>query len=256
MYSKSLPELASQFVSYKKANGYQYETGAYYLKKYVRFVMETAPETAVPDKASVEGFLERLQDTPGGLYNAAAFLREFSRYLHARGLKAYLIPSGRLHPPTPAQPYFFTEDEIIAFFMECDRMPDTPYLKGRHLSSPRSSGLCTAVGSAVKRHAHLPGKTYIWIRVISMSSSPRGPRAGESIFPKNLRNIWLAMTAGSAACSRTARSFSQTGKAVHTVPAGWNGTSCVSGIPLSRKRRIGASASVHIISDITLSMPT
>lgn len=136
MYSKSLPELASQFVSYKKANGYQYETGAYYLKKYVRFVMETAPETAVPDKASVEGFLERLQDTPGGLYNAAAFLREFSRYLHARGLKAYLIPSGRLHPPTPAQPYFFTEDEIIAFFMECDRMPDTPYLKGRHLILP------------------------------------------------------------------------------------------------------------------------
>ncbi|WP_199687327.1 hypothetical protein, partial [Blautia sp. OF01-4LB] len=106
MYSKSLPELVSQFVSYKKANGYQYETGAYYLKKYVRFAMETAPETAVPDKASVEGFLERLQDTPGGLYNAAAFLREFSRYLHARGLKAYLIPSGRLHPPTPAQPYF------------------------------------------------------------------------------------------------------------------------------------------------------
>lgn len=51
MYSKSLPELVSQFVSYKKANGYQYETGAYYLKKYVRFVMETAPETAVPDKA-------------------------------------------------------------------------------------------------------------------------------------------------------------------------------------------------------------
>ncbi len=136
MYSKSLPELVSQFVSYKKANGYQYETGAYYLKKYVRFVMETAPETAVPDKASVEGFLERLQDTPGGLYNAAAFLREFSRYLHARGLKAYLIPSGRLHPPTPAQPYFFTEDEIIAFFMECDRMPDTPYLKGRHLILP------------------------------------------------------------------------------------------------------------------------
>ncbi|MCA5960176.1 hypothetical protein LC724_06330 [Blautia sp. RD014234] len=32
---------------------------------------------------------------------------------------------------------FFTEDEIIAFFMECDRMPDTPYLKGRHLIAPR-----------------------------------------------------------------------------------------------------------------------
>lgn len=109
MYNESLPELVDRFVAYKKANGYQYQTGAYYLRKYARFVMETAPETAVPDKTSVEGFLEKLQDTPGSLYNAAAFLREFSRYLAARGIKAYLIPSGRLRLPTPVQPYFFTE---------------------------------------------------------------------------------------------------------------------------------------------------
>jgi len=136
MYSKSLPELVNQFVSYKKANGYPYHTGAYYLKKYVQFIMETVPETAVPDKADVEGFLERFQDTPGSLYNAAAFLREFSRYLNARGIKAYLIPSGRLRLPTPVQPYFFTEDEITAFFRECDRITDVPHLKGRHLVLP------------------------------------------------------------------------------------------------------------------------
>lgn len=58
MCSKSLPEMIDQFVSYKEANGYQYQTGAYYLKKYARFVMETAPETVAPDKASVEEFLE------------------------------------------------------------------------------------------------------------------------------------------------------------------------------------------------------
>ncbi len=136
MYSKSLPELVNQFVSYKKANGYQYHTGAYYLKKYVRFVMETVPETVVPDKADVEGFLERFQDTPGSLYNAGAFLREFSKYLNARGIKAYLIPSGRLRLPTPVQPYFFTEDEITGFFRECDRITDVPHLRGRHLVLP------------------------------------------------------------------------------------------------------------------------
>lgn len=136
MCGKSLPELVDQFVSYKKANGYQYQTGAYYLKKYVRFVMETAPETEHLDKASVEGFLEKFQDTPGGLYNAAAFLREFSRYLTARGIRAYLIPSGRLRLPTPVQPYFFTEDEITAFFRECDRVTHVPHLKGRHLVLP------------------------------------------------------------------------------------------------------------------------
>jgi integrase len=128
--------MIDQFVSYKRANGYHYQTGAYYLKKYTRFVMETVPETAAPDKASIEGFLEKFQDTPGSLYNAAAFLREFSRYLTARGIAAYLIPSGRLRLPTPVQPYFFTEGEITAFFRECDRIKEAPYLKGRHLVLP------------------------------------------------------------------------------------------------------------------------
>ena len=45
MRGKSLPEMIDQFVSYKKANGYQYQAGAYYLKKYARFAIETAPET-------------------------------------------------------------------------------------------------------------------------------------------------------------------------------------------------------------------
>ena len=101
MCSKSLPEMIDQFVSYKKANGYQYQTGAYYLKKYARFVMETAPETVAPDKASVEEFLEKFRDTPGSLYNAAAFLREFSRYLTARGIAAYLIPTEAHQIRTP-----------------------------------------------------------------------------------------------------------------------------------------------------------
>ncbi len=107
MYSKSLPELVHQFVSYKKANGYQYHTGAYYLKKYVQFIMETFPGATVPGKTDVEGFLERFQDTPGSLYNAAAFLREFSRYLNARGIKAYLIPPQKAAPPHTCPAVFF-----------------------------------------------------------------------------------------------------------------------------------------------------
>lgn len=84
MRTKSLSEMINQFVSYKKANGCQYQTGTYYLKNYARFARETAPETVAPDKASVEGFLEKLRDAPRSFYNAAAFLRKFSRYLTAR----------------------------------------------------------------------------------------------------------------------------------------------------------------------------
>lgn len=164
MYSESLPELIDQFVSYKKANGYQYQTGAYYLKRYARFVMETAPDIAAPDKASVEGFLEKFQDTPGSLYNAAAFLREFSRYLAARGIRAYLIPSGRLRLPTPVQPYFFTDYEIAAFFRECDRTTAVPHLKGRHLVLPAIFRLlyccglrCKEARMLARENVHLGG---------------------------------------------------------------------------------------------------
>lgn len=158
MRSKSLPEMIDQFVSYKKANGYQYQAGAYYLKKYARFVMETAPETAAPDKASVEGFLEKFRDTPGSLYNAAAFLREFSRYLTARGIAAYFIPSGRLHLPTPVQPYFFTDREISSFFKECDRMPEVPYLTGRHIVFPAMFRLLYCCGLRCKEARTLARK--------------------------------------------------------------------------------------------------
>lgn len=151
MHSDSLPELINRFVSYKRDNGYQYQTGAYHLNKYAGFVMETSPETVIPDRKSVEGFLEKIQDAPGSLYNAASFLREFSRYLIARGYKsAYLIPSGRLRLPTPVQPYFFTEGEITAFFRECDRMEEAAYLKGRHLVFPAMFRLLYCCGLRCK----------------------------------------------------------------------------------------------------------
>lgn len=159
MKNDSLQELTERFVSYKKANGYQYQTGAYYLKRYSLFVMETTPEIVLPDKKSVEGFLETLQDTPGSLYNAAAFLREFSRYLLARGYtSAYLIPPGRLRLPTPVQPYFFTEGEIAAFFRECDRMAENPHLKGRHMVFPAMFRLLYCCGLRCKEARTLARK--------------------------------------------------------------------------------------------------
>jgi len=179
MRSDSLAELIDRFISYKKANGYQYQTGDYYLKRYALFVTETAPETLIPDKASVEGFLERLQDTPGSLYNAASFLREFSRYLIACGIGAYLIPSGRLHLPTPVQPYFFTEDEISAFFKECDRVMEDPHLKGRHLVIPAMFRLlyccglrCKEARTLAHENVHL-GQSYL---DIIQSKGPKSRR--------------------------------------------------------------------------------
>ena len=151
MMNDSLFTLADQFVAYKRQNGRVYQTGAYYLEKYIQFASETNPEITVPDRKSVQGFLEKYEDAPGSLYNAAAFLREFSRYLIARGYPdAYLIPAGRTRLPTPVPPYFFTGEEISAFFRECDSIRDDPHHKGRHLALPAMFRLLYCCGLRCK----------------------------------------------------------------------------------------------------------
>ncbi|EOS68407.1 hypothetical protein C818_03756 [Lachnospiraceae bacterium MD308] len=50
MLNRSLPTLADQFVSYKKQNGGVYQTGAYYLEKYIQSATETTPKPTVPDR--------------------------------------------------------------------------------------------------------------------------------------------------------------------------------------------------------------
>lgn len=151
MLNDSLSALADQFIAYKRQNGCVYQTGSYYLEKYIQFATETNPEVTIPDRKTVEDFLEKYEDTPGSLYNAAAFLREFSRYLIARGYSdAYLIPAGRTRLPTPVPPYFFTEEEISAFFRECDSIRDDPHHKGRHLVLPAMFRLLYCCGLRCK----------------------------------------------------------------------------------------------------------
>lgn len=52
------------------------------------------------------------------------------------------------------------------------------------------SASCIAAASAIKKPVYLPGRMCIWIKVILMSFNPKAPKAGESVFPKSLRNIW------------------------------------------------------------------
>lgn len=163
MQNKSLRNLIDRFVSYKRQNGYVYHTGAYYLEKYIQWVLETDSETIILSKKSVEGFLERNLHAPGSLYNAASVLREFSRYLIVRGYPdAYLIPAGKIKLPTPVLPYFFTDKEISAFFCESDRIAEDPHYKGRHLVLPAMFRLlyccglrCKEVRILARAHVHL-----------------------------------------------------------------------------------------------------
>lgn len=220
MGSDSLQELIDRFISYKKANGYPYQTGAYYLKRYAMFVMETSPETVIPDKIGIEGFLEKLQDTPGSLYNAAAVMREFSRYLIARGIGAYLVPPGRISLPTPVQPYFFTKDEITAFFKECDRITELPHLKGRHLVIPVMFRLlyccglrCKEVRTLARENVH-PAQGYLDIL------QSKGPKSRRIHISEELAG-YLADYDQKISCLFPNRMFFFPNKDGHPYSAGW-----------------------------------
>jgi len=137
MEEKTLNQLADEFIAYKKSNGYIYSTAESYLKAYINHVFLAEADANLPTKENVASMMDKYADAPGSLYNLAATLREFSRYLIGRGYTdAYLIPPKRIPLPKPEPPYFFTDGEIDLFFEECDNIKPCKVYPGRELVIP------------------------------------------------------------------------------------------------------------------------
>lgn len=135
--SASLDRLAEQFLAYKRALGVKYETGEYYLRSFLTYANSNNPAAQVPDKELVSGWLAKAMDNPGGLYNMAAIIREFGKYLVMNGYKnAYILPPKRGAKLKPHLPHFFTTTEIKAFFEHCDKTPKRGEWPGRDLVIP------------------------------------------------------------------------------------------------------------------------
>jgi len=136
MAKQSLRTHTDDFIRYKRSVGYVYDKPAYILNRYVTFAEKMDP-SQVPTKTAVNGFLESLSDVPGTLYQAVSALREFGRYLQSYGhADAYVIPPKTAFQPTPEDPYFFTENEIKAFFEKLDNVEKNPSYKGREIVLP------------------------------------------------------------------------------------------------------------------------
>lgn len=119
--SKNLKDLIDDFLIYKCNLGYKYETGERYLRHYQTYMKVNFPVVKIPEKYSIDLYLENYENKPGGLYNAISPLREFSRYLIKIGFaNAYVIPDKVTPKQHPKPPYFFSEEEIKSFFKECD----------------------------------------------------------------------------------------------------------------------------------------
>ncbi len=128
-------EKMADFLVYKHSLGYVYGEGEKYLKRYFSFVNDHG-FTESMTKESINKYLETIADANGSLYGTVCALRGFAQYLIKRGESAYLIPEKTVGLNTPHPPYFFTDDEVSAFFVRVDSIEPANYFRGRDLIIP------------------------------------------------------------------------------------------------------------------------
>lgn len=135
--NRPLHTLAEEFINYKQSLGLIYETPGHYLHNYIKHAESQSPGITTPGKDTMTSYLSRFSDLPGSLYNATAVLREFGKYLSARGYPdTYVIPAKSNPAYVPEPPYFFTTEEINQFFSACDSVQPHPSFPGRDLTLP------------------------------------------------------------------------------------------------------------------------
>lgn len=178
--SQSLRENAADFIVYKRSIGYVYYGSERLLNRYVDYAEKAEAGIQYPIKAVTDNYLAKISNAAGTLYGSVAVLREFSRFLQARGYRgAYMIPPKTASQPVPENPYFFTEEEISAFFRELDLIKPNKSFKGRELVIPALFRLLYCCGLRCKearmlecRDVHL-GELYIDVR---QSKGPKSRR--------------------------------------------------------------------------------
>jgi integrase len=160
MTPTTIGEKINAFIAYKRSLGYAYDTPERYLRHYQNHMAEAYPHLALPDKGSTDHFLDKYQGQSGGLYNAMAPLREFSRYLFQIGYReAYLVPPKQMPKLHPEPPYFFTAEELSAFFRECDSFyAENPGPRARGDVMPAVFRLLYCCGLRPKEARMLPAK--------------------------------------------------------------------------------------------------
>ena len=178
--SQSLRENAADFIVYKRSIGYVYDGSERLLDRYVDYAEKAEAGIQYPTKEVTDNYLAKISNAAGTLYGSVAVLREFSRFLQTRGYRgAYMIPPKTASQPVPENPYFFTEEEISAFFRELDLIKPNKSFKGRELVIPALFRLLYCCGLRCKearmlecRDVHL-GELYIDVR---QSKGPKSRR--------------------------------------------------------------------------------
>lgn len=137
MSDHSIRQNAEDFIVYKRSLGYVYDGSAGILDRYICYAQEAVRGICYPQKSVTDEYLRSISDSEATLYQTVSVLREFSRYLQLHGYKdAYVIPPKTASHPVADDPYFFTAEEIDAFFEKLDGIEPHKSFKGREYVFP------------------------------------------------------------------------------------------------------------------------
>ena len=131
-FISNLKPLIEKFLEFKRALGYRYNTGEFYLRQLDKYNADTFNESMLT-KEIAEGWANQYSEKCNSLGRSwISTIREFGRYLSSLGYdKAYVLEDKYETSRYHAEVYLLTEYEIRLFFEECDRYVLKNNLKGR-----------------------------------------------------------------------------------------------------------------------------
>ncbi len=126
-------------VAEKRALGYKYVCEERALARFGAFCASEFPGLDTVTRASVEAWIasaRRRAAKPATVNSLIAPVRELARWLHRRGVDAYVLPTGVLEKPARYIPHIYSDQQLAALFAQTDRCHYCPEVPFRHLVMP------------------------------------------------------------------------------------------------------------------------
>ncbi len=134
-----LADAIAGLVAEKRSLGYKYVSEERALARYATFSASEFPGLDTVTRASVQAWIaaaRRRAVTAATMNTLIAPIRELARWLHRRGIEAYVLPTGVLPKPARYVPHIYSDRELAALFAATDRCRYCPEVPFRHLVMP------------------------------------------------------------------------------------------------------------------------
>jgi integrase/recombinase XerD len=135
----TLADAITGLVAEKRALGYKCVSEELVLARFEVFCAGEFPGLGTVTRASVEAWIACARQRavkPATVINLITPVRELARWLHRRGVDAYVLPAGVLEKPARYVPHIYSDRELAALFEQTDRCRYCSEVPFRHLVMP------------------------------------------------------------------------------------------------------------------------